>query len=111
MLKFETLQEFSTSVCGTLLKRFCISKKGTTYTHTCELDTLKEVAHLIDDCQIYRRRDIIEITGAPSSQVHVALQFLIDRCSVDYDEDDYLYGPPDVYADAMLEFEVLKAFK
>ena len=60
------------------LFRHVRTTKGTTYVHTCEESTFKEVCHLVDEQadRPFVYLDLVRLSGLPSTQVATAVAFL-----------------------------------
>jgi hypothetical protein len=90
--------------------RYVEPRRGRPYQHTCDIETLKEVCHTIDECngRRFTGEDLVAQTDLPHTQVFVALAFLKERSIVNscYPRRHKAAGD-DCYLDAMTEFHAM----
>jgi hypothetical protein len=101
---------------GYLVRR-CIPRSGKVYEHRCDLKTLDEVAHTIDELagapftyeQIHSAMNVVPEVNWPFTQVAVAIAFLKERgIIVAVRGRKHIANGDDVNLDALIEYHALR---
>jgi hypothetical protein len=111
----EYIERFSVDRAGNLV-RSVVPKRGKPYEHKCRKESFEEVAYTADEMAAegtpIKLEPLAARTGLPSTQVAVALAFLLERgCLVTENRMHYPAGgnqkPGQVSLDAITEYHAL----
>jgi len=116
MTEHDRIGTFLVDESGYLVRR-CQPRSGKDYEHRCELKTLEEVAHAIDDLagapftyeQVHAAMNLVPEADWPFTQVAVAIAFLKERgIIVPVRGRKHVANGDAVHLDAMTEYHALR---
>jgi len=109
----EYIERFSVDRAGNLI-RSVVPKRGKPYEHRCRKESFEEVAYTADEMAAegapIKLHDLVRRTDLPSTQVNVALAFMLERgCLITEGRVHYpaTGNAGNVWLDAIIEYHAL----